>query len=87
MSFGQLDAQAGALLSDVALYQVVQERPGHICWLLVPLPQCDRAAAEGLLNKLMEKTLPFPNGVEIRWVDEIELTPGQKRKFVIHRFS
>jgi phenylacetate-CoA ligase len=87
ISFGQLDAQVGALMSDVALYQVVQDRPGHICWHLVPLPQCDRDSVERLLEKLMEKTVLFPNDIEIRWVDKIEMTQGQKRKFVIHRFN
>ena len=29
---------------------------------------------------------PYPNRVEIRWVDRVELTAGNKRKFVIHRF-
>lgn len=87
ISFGQIDAEAGHLMNDVALYQIIQERPGHICWNLVPLPECDRDSIEVRLGQLMKKVFPFSNKVEIRWVDKIELTPGQKRKFVIHRFK
>ncbi len=87
ISFGQLDSQVGYLTDDVALYQIIQDRPGHICWNLVPLPGCDRAIVEDSLAELMKKALPSPGKVEVRWVEKIEFTPGQKRKFVIHRFK
>lgn len=87
ISFGQLDGQVGEVMEGVALYQIIQERPGHVCWHLVPLPGCDRNAVEARLGRIMEKVLPFPNRVEVQWVDELEFTPGQKRKFVIHRFE
>ena len=87
ISFRQLDARAGKLMNDVALYQIVQDRPGHVCWSLVPLPGCRKDDVEGGLRQLMREAAPLADTVEIKWVPQVELTPGQKRKFVVHRFQ
>jgi len=88
VSFGQLDAQVGLLLNNrVSLYQIVQDRPGHVRWNLVPLSSCEKGEVERDMTGLMSKALPQESEVEFRWSDRVELTPTMKRKFVLHRFD
>jgi len=88
ISFGQLDAQVGQLLSDrVSLYQIIQDHPGHVRWNLVPLTNCNKGAVENEMRDLMKIVLPQKSKVEFSWVENVELTPTMKRKFVLHRFE
>jgi len=86
VSFGQIEAQLGEIMVGVSIYQVVQERPGHFRWMIVPLPGCDRDCVESGIRRLMDKILPGRCQMEISWVAGIDLTPSGKRKFVVHRF-
>ncbi len=87
ISFGVLDSMLGSWMDLVSVYQIVQDRPGHLCWHLVELPGADREEITRQLDKVTRTLAPYPNQVEIRWVDNVELTAGNKRKFVIHRFN
>jgi phenylacetate-CoA ligase len=86
VSYGLLAAPCGELLAMVSNFQIVQERRGHICWNLIPFPGTRQGDIASGLKRLTQKILPHPNEVEIRWVENIEVTPGQKRKFVVRRF-
>jgi len=86
ISFGQVEAQLGDIMSNVRIYQVVQERPGHMRWLMVPLSNCDRDHVEAGIRTLMEEIIPGRFEMEVCWVKSVEFTPGGKRKFVAHRF-
>lgn len=87
MSFGLLDSQVSGILDEVASFQIVQDRPGHISWHLVPLPGCDQEDVRMELLQLMSKIIKPSNQVEIKWIDKVEVTSGQKRRSVIHRFE
>lgn len=87
VSFGVLDSMLGTWMDPVSSYQVVQDRPGHLRWQLVPLPGADKAEIAFHLDKATRSLAPYPNQVEISWVEKPEVTAGNKRKFVIHRFK
>ncbi len=87
ISFGVVDSILGSWMDLVRSYQIIQENPGHLCWHLVALPGADREEISRQLDKATRTLVPYPNQVEIKWVDSIEMTPGNKRKFVIHRFK
>jgi len=86
ISFMLVLVSCGPYLARVSSFQVVQERRGNICWHLVPFPDTDREGVAAGLRIETEKTAPPPNEIEVRWVERIEMTPSQKRKFVVHRF-
>lgn len=87
ISFRQVDARIGWLMGKVASYQVVQGRSGHACWRMTALQGCDRLEVEtGIMGIMLEVGFKREN-VEFAWIDQLELTPGGKRKFVIHRFE
>ena len=77
----------GNWMGQVSSYQIVQDHPGHLCWHLVALPGAGREEIARQLEKATRTLAPYPNQVEIKWVDNVEMTPGNKRKFVIHRFK
>ena len=87
ISYAVLATPSGEMLAKVRNFQVVQESRGHICWTLVPFPDTNRDEIASGLGVVTSGIFPPPNKIEVRWVDDIELTPGQKRKFVIHRFK
>ncbi|MFH1966120.1 MAG: hypothetical protein ABIJ42_11380 [Acidobacteriota bacterium] len=67
MPFGVLDSQVSGILDEVASYQIVQDRPGHISWHLVPLPGCDQEDVRMELLQLMYN-LNLARGVDgKRW--------------------
>lgn len=87
VSYAVLAAPSGEFLAKVQKFQILQEKKGHVCWTLVPYADTDRDRIASGLKGLTEKIIPHLNKIEIRWVEDIEVTPGQKRKFVVHRFS
>ncbi len=87
MTFGLLDSLVSRILKDVSSYQIIQERPGHICWRLVPFPGCDRAETSAGIKRLTLQVLKPVDRVEIEWAGELEVTPGHKKRSVIHRFE
>ncbi|MFH1965544.1 MAG: hypothetical protein ABIJ42_08395 [Acidobacteriota bacterium] len=87
VSYSLLAAPCGEILARVRNFQIVQERRGHICWTLIPFPDTDLDATAARLAGLTGSIIPPPNIVEVKWVEDIELTPGRKRTFVIRRFE
>ena len=86
VSYSVLAAPSGELLAKVRKFQILQERRGHVCWTLVPYPDTNLGEIASGLKSLTERILPHSYDIEVRWVEDIEVTPGQKRKFVVHRF-
>lgn len=86
ISYAVLATPSGEMLARVRNFQIVQERRGHICWNLVPFPDTDLDDTAAGLAGVTRRIIPPPNKIEIKWTDKVELTPGQKRRFVIHRF-
>ncbi len=86
-SYALLATPSGEMLAKVRSFQVVQESRGHICWTLVPYSDTNRDEVASGLEAVTSGIFPPPNRIEVRWVKDIEVTPGQKRKFVVHRFK
>ena len=87
VSYAALAPPAGSMLARVRDFQVVQERPGRICWTLVPFDNSPRDEIAAALAEATKRVFPAPDQVDVQWVDRIELTPGHKKNFVVHRFS
>ncbi len=87
ISHALLAVPAGELLRRVSNFQIVQERRGHVCWNLVPFPDTSRDDTAVGLAAISRSIMPPPNTIEVKWVEQIEETPRQKRRFVIHRFN
>lgn len=87
ISYAVLATPSGEMLARVRNFQIVQERRGHICWNLVPFSDTDHADVAARLAGITRQIIPPSNEIEVKWVENILVTPGQKRKFVVHHFK
>ena len=85
ISYAMLATPSGEMLARVKDFQILQERRGHICWTLIPFSDTDRNDIAARLESITRGIIQPPNKIEIRWVEKIEVTPGQKRRFVVQR--
>jgi phenylacetate-CoA ligase len=71
--------------SEIASFQVLQDKAEEITLKIVPNPNFNESVAEKIIQNLKQKGADIPIVLEL--VDNIPLTKGGKRRFVINTLS